>query len=73
MSTSNNLKALLVRSNGKQDVNDILQIGKSEASRIFHNKPSDNKVVEVLNSKFGTVLVVQNGDGCISDKKTMIE
>ena len=58
---SSNLKALLVRGNGSQDLGDILQIGRAEASKIFHNS-GKIKVLEVLNSKFGTVLVVQNGD-----------
>ena len=63
---SSNLKALLVRCNGDKDLGDILQIGKAEAMKIFHNS-GKIKVLEVLNSKFGTVLVVQNSDGCIAE------
>ena len=62
------LKAILVRANSDKDVNDILQIGKSEASRIFHNSNKDNKVVELLNSKFGTVLIIQDKNGCSNEK-----
>jgi hypothetical protein len=58
---SSNLKALLIRNNTDKDLGDILQIGRSEAYRIFRN-PGKVKVVEVLNSKFGTVLVVQNSE-----------
>jgi len=40
--------------------------------KIFKN-PGKIKVLDVLSSRFGYVLVVQNSDGCIAEKKNMIE
>ena len=69
---TSNIKALIVQVSDGKDLGDILQIGRAEAMRIFRN-PSKIKVLYHASCPFGEILVVQNGDGCISEQKRIIE
>jgi hypothetical protein len=60
------LKALLIRAQPEIDLGNILQIARSEGMKIFHN-PQKIKVLELLNSRYGYVVVVQNSDGSIAE------
>ncbi len=64
----NNVKALIVQVDANKDLGDVLQIGRAEAMHLFKN-PTKIKILDVLPSRFGYVLVVQNSDGCIAESK----
>jgi len=63
----NGLKALLIQPDGSQDIGDVIQIAKKEGARLFY-KSGKIKVLEVVHSRYGEVVVVQNGNGCISEQ-----
>ena len=69
----NGLKALVIQAPFETDMGNIIQIARSEGMKIFHN-PSKIKVVEATHSANGYwVVVVQNGEGSISESKKMNE
>jgi hypothetical protein len=64
----NGLKALVIQAPFESDLGNIIQIARSEGMKIFHN-PSKIRVFDVIRTSYGFIAVVQNGDGCISDKQ----
>lgn len=63
----NGLKALVIQAPFESDLGNIVQISRAEGMKIFHN-PSKIKVVEAIHSSNGYwIVVVQNGEGSISE------
>lgn len=56
-------KALLIQTNSNMDMSDVLQIAKTEGSKLFR-KPNRIKVLDILRSPYGLVAVVQKLNGC---------
>lgn len=62
------VKALIIQKPYEVDMGNVIQIARAEAMKIFR-KPNKIKVVDVLKwYPHGWIVVVQNGDGCISEK-----
>jgi hypothetical protein len=68
----NDIKALIIQTNGRKDLGDILQIGRAEAMKIFRN-PNKIRVLYHIPCPYGEILVVQNSDGCIAEKRKISE
>jgi len=60
------LKALIVKMPSEKDLGNIIQVARAEGIKIFH-KPDKIMVVDLLRRDYGWIVVVQNGDGCISE------
>ena len=52
------------------DMGNIVQVARAEGMKLYR-VPGKIKVLDVINRPYGwIVVVVQNGDGCISEEKT---
>jgi len=61
------VKALIIQKPYEADLGNVIQIARAEAMKIFR-KPNKIKVVDVLKwYPHGWIVVVQNGDGSISE------
>ena len=61
------VKALVIQKPYEVDLGNVIQIARAEAMKIFR-KPNKIKVVDVLKwYPHGWIVVVQNGDSCISE------
>jgi len=61
------VKALIVQMPYEADFHNVIQVARSEAMKVFH-RPQKIKVVDVLKwYPHGWIVVVQNGDGRISE------
>jgi len=64
------VKALIVQMPYESDLHNVMQVARAEGMKLFHN-PDKIKVVDVLKwYPHGWIVVVQNGDGSISENKT---
>lgn len=64
------VKALIVQLSYEADLHNVIQVARAEAMKIFR-KPSKIKVVDLLKwSPHGWIVVVQNGEGSISENLT---
>jgi len=62
------VKALVVQMPYEVDLHNVIQVARAEGMKIFH-KPNKIRVVDVLKwYPHGWIVVVQNGDGSISEK-----
>jgi hypothetical protein len=67
------VKALIVQMPYENDLTNVIQVARAEGMKLFHNS-NKIRVVDVLKwYPHGWIVVVQNGDGCISEKKKMNE
>ncbi len=62
----NKLKALVIKLPFEKDLGNVIQVARAEAHKIFR-KPEKIKVLDIIRREYGYVVVVQNGDGCISE------
>lgn len=62
------LKALVVKMPFEKDLGNVIQIARKEGKKIFKN-PNRVQVVDIIWKPYGWVVVVQNGDGCISEQR----
>ena len=63
------VKALIVQMPYEVEMGNVIQVARAEAIKLFH-KPDKIRVLDVLKwYPHGWIVVVQNGDGCISEKK----
>lgn len=61
------VKALIIQKSYKADLGHVIQIARAEAMKAFY-KPGKIKVVDVVKwPPHGWIMVVQNGEGCISE------
>ena len=61
------VKALIVQAPYETDIHNVIQIARAEGMKLFH-KPDKIRVVDVLKwYPHGWIVVVQNGDSCISE------
>jgi len=65
------VKALIIQKRYGADLGNVLQIARSEAMKIFH-KPNKITVVDVIHKNYGWIVVVQNGEGSISENRNNI-
>jgi len=62
------VKALVVQMPYEADLHNVISVARSEGMKLFHNADKV-KVVDVLKwYPHGWIVVVQNGDGSISEK-----
>ena len=62
------VKALIIQMPYESDFHNIVSVARAEGMKLFHNTDKI-KVVDVLKwYPHGWIAVVQNGDGCISEK-----
>ena len=64
----NHLKALVVQMPFEKDLGNIIQVARAEGMKLYKN-PEKIKVLDIINRPYGWLVVVQNGDGCISEEK----
>jgi len=61
------VKALIVQMPYEADLHNVISVARAEGMKLFH-KPKKLKVVDVLKwYPHGWIVVVQNGDGSISE------
>lgn len=61
------VKALIVQMPYEVDIGNVIQVARAEGMKLFH-KPDKIKVVDVVKwVPHGWIVVVQNGEGCISE------
>jgi len=64
-----NIKALIIQMPYEVDLGNVIKVAKAEGMKIFH-KPDKIKVLDVLKwYPHGWIVVVQNREGCISEKE----
>jgi len=64
------MKALIIQMPFEVDMGNIVQVARAEGMKLYR-VPGKIKVLDVINRPYGwIVVVVQNGDGCISEEKT---
>lgn len=62
------IKALIIQMPYEVDMGNVIQVARAEAMKLFH-KPNKIRIVDVLKwYPHGWIVVVQNGDSCISEK-----
>lgn len=66
----NHLKCLVINAPFECDLSNIIQIARAEGMKLYRN-PQKIKVLDVINRSYGWLVVVQNGDGCISEEKKL--
>jgi hypothetical protein len=66
----NHAKALVIQASFETDLGNIVQIARAEGMKLYKT-PSKIKVLDIIRREYGWIVVVQNGEGCISESKTM--
>lgn len=60
-------KAVIVRMPYETDLTNVIQVARAEGMKLYRH-PDKIKVVDLLKwPPHGWIVVVQNGDGCISE------
>lgn len=63
------MKALIIQTKPNMDMSDVLQIAKAEGAKLLHSKSYNVKVLDILHSRYGVIVVVRDG-GCSIRTKT---
>ncbi len=66
----NHMKALVIQMPFEVDLHNVIQVARAEGMKLYKT-PGKIKVLDVINRPYGWIVVVQNGEGCISDKPTV--
>jgi len=61
------LKALVIKMPFEKDLGNVIQVARAEGMKLFR-KPEKIMVVDLVRRDYGYIVVVRNGDGCISEK-----
>lgn len=56
-------KALLIKTKNDMDMHDVLQVAKAEGAKLLHSKSYNIRVLDILHSRYGVIVVVRDG-GC---------
>ena len=60
------VKAIIIQMPYEVDIGNVIQVARAEAMKLFH-KPNKIRVVDIVKwVPHGWIVVVQNGDSCIS-------
>jgi len=65
----NGLKALVLQMPFETDMGNIISVARAEGMKIFHNA-TKIKVLDIIKTSYGFVVVVQNGNGCIPESQS---
>jgi hypothetical protein len=65
----NHMKALVIQMPFEVDLHNVIQVARAEGMKLYKD-PGKIKVLDVINRPYGWIVVVQNGEGSISDKPT---
>ena len=63
----NDIKVLVVHMPFETDLGNLIQVARAEGMKIYRN-PGKIKVLDLVYKPYGWLVVVQNGDSCISEK-----
>jgi len=67
------VKALIIQKSYGADLGNLLQIARAEGAKVFH-EPNKIKVLHVVKwYPYGWIMVVQNGEGSISENEGINE
>jgi hypothetical protein len=61
------MKALIIQMPFEVDLHNVIQVARAEGMKLYRI-PGKIKVLDVINRPYGWIVVVQNGDSCISDQ-----
>lgn len=68
----NHAKALIIQAPFEVDIGNVVQIARAEGLKLY-KAPGKIKVLDLIHRDYGWIVVVQNGDGCISESKEVNE
>jgi adenosylmethionine-8-amino-7-oxononanoate aminotransferase len=63
----NNVKALVIQMPLEVDLHNVIQVARAEGMKLYKT-PGKIKVLDMVSRPYGWIVVVQNGDGCISEQ-----